>query len=379
MIMFQISGKATPSSKAVLKKTEALKKQDIIGSGGYGTVYKLELDAHTRLAVKKLARGGQDRERGFERELETLADIKHRNLCALRGYYSAPEINILIYDLMDNGNLDTWLHEHVRRGGKPLDWDMRLNIAIGSARGLCYLHHDCLPHIIHRDIKTSNILLDADMEARVSDFGLAKLISPQQTHVTTMVAGTLGYLPPEYMETGKITEKGDVYSFGIVLLEILTGKRPTDNLFMDGDMSMVQWAKTLVDEEHPEDIFDEYILGACSDEDLLSTLDIAFRCLAPQAVNRPTMQQVVKMLESMRPDLGCGDFSLGFSSSRLAGDCNSSQSGMSSASSTISAGMMFAVSNAWPPSPQSPPASAPVSSELAAAASTPPSSAPLPQ
>lgn len=226
MIMFQISGKATPSSKAVLKKTEALKKQDIIGSGGYGTVYKLELDAHTRLAVKKLARGGQDRERGFERELETLADIKHRNLCALRGYYSAPEINILIYDLMDNGNLDTWLHgnnnnnnisfpspnlwvppsgqflkrgaiaEHVRRGGKPLDWDMRLNIAIGSARGLCYLHHDCLPHIIHRDIKTSNILLDTDMEARVSDFGLAKLISPQQTHVTTMVAGTLGYLPP---------------------------------------------------------------------------------------------------------------------------------------------------------------------------------------
>lgn len=110
MIMFQLSGKATPSSKAVLKKTETLRKQDIIGSGGYGTVYKLVLDANTRLAVKKLARGGQDQERGFERELETLADIKHRNLCALRGYYSAPEINILIYDLMDNGNLDTWLH-----------------------------------------------------------------------------------------------------------------------------------------------------------------------------------------------------------------------------------------------------------------------------
>lgn len=110
MIMFQLSGKATPSSKAVLRKTETLRKQDIIGSGGYGTVYKLELDDQTRFAVKKLARGGQDRERGFERELETLADIKHRNLCALRGYYSAPEINILIYDLMDNGNLDTWLH-----------------------------------------------------------------------------------------------------------------------------------------------------------------------------------------------------------------------------------------------------------------------------
>lgn len=110
MIMFQISGKATPSSKVVLKKTETLRKQDIIGSGGYGTVYKLELDDDTKFAVKKLARGGQDQERGFERELETLADIKHKNLVALRGYYSAPSINILVYDLMDNGNLDTWLY-----------------------------------------------------------------------------------------------------------------------------------------------------------------------------------------------------------------------------------------------------------------------------
>ena len=110
MIMFQFSGKATPSSKAVLRKAETLKKQDIIGSGGYGTVYRLELDDQTKFAVKKLARGGQDQERGFERELETLADIKHKNLVALRGYYSAPSINILVYDLMDNGNLDTWLH-----------------------------------------------------------------------------------------------------------------------------------------------------------------------------------------------------------------------------------------------------------------------------
>ena len=110
MIMFQISGKATPSSKVVLKKTETLRKQDIIGSGGYGTVYKLELDDETKFAVKKLARGGQDGDRGFERELETLADIKHRNLVALRGYYSSPETNILIYDLMPNGNLDSLLH-----------------------------------------------------------------------------------------------------------------------------------------------------------------------------------------------------------------------------------------------------------------------------
>lgn len=110
MVMFQLSGKVTPSSKAILKQAEKLKQQDVIGSGGYGTVYKLVLDDMTAFAVKKLARGGEDRERGFERELETLADIKHRNLVSLRGYYSAPHINILIYDLMPNGNLDTLLH-----------------------------------------------------------------------------------------------------------------------------------------------------------------------------------------------------------------------------------------------------------------------------
>ncbi|XP_024392016.1 receptor-like serine/threonine-protein kinase At1g78530 [Physcomitrium patens] len=335
MVMFQMSGKATPSSKAVLRKAELLKQQDIIGSGGYGTVYKLELDDKTQFAVKKLARGGQDRERGFERELETLADIKHRNLVALRGYYSAPDINILVYDLMHNGNLDTWLHEHVKHGGKPLEWDTRLNIAVGSARGLSYLHHDCIPHIIHRDIKTSNILLDEDMEARVSDFGLAKLISPHQTHVTTMVAGTLGYLPPEYMETGKVTEKGDVYSFGIVLLELLTGKRPTDNYFMDNDFNMVHWAKTAVDEDHPEDIFDEYILGSCPDEDLLTALDIAFQCVVQQPQARPSMQQVVKMLERLRNDLSCAESSLGFSSHLTA-----SQSGASSTASPMSSALL---------------------------------------
>lgn len=108
--MFQLSGKATPSSKDILRKTEMLKQKDIIGTGGYGTVYKLELDDKSTFAVKKLLRGGQERERGFEREVETLADIKHRNLVSLRGYYSAPEINVLVYDLMQNGSLDSWLH-----------------------------------------------------------------------------------------------------------------------------------------------------------------------------------------------------------------------------------------------------------------------------
>ncbi|CAM6014314.1 unnamed protein product [Sphagnum balticum] len=304
MVMFQLSGKATPSSKAVLRQTEKLKQTDIIGSGGYGKVYKLVLPDNTAFAVKKLERGSKDRERGFERELETLADIKHRNLVSLRGYYSAPHINILIYDLMTQGNLDTLLHDYANHGREPLDWESRLNIAIGSARGLGYLHHDCIPHIIHRDVKCSNILLDEDMEAHVADFGLAKLIGPQETHVTTIIAGTLGYLPPEYMDTGKVTEKGDVYSFGIVLLELLTGNRPTDQLYRENNFSMVQWAKHLVEMGRAGDLFDDTLLDSCPDEELLAVLDIALQCVNSVSTLRPSMLKVVKMLERIR---GGGD------------------------------------------------------------------------
>ena len=194
--MFQISGKSTPSTTSIMEKIENLTSEDIIGSGGYGTVYRLVLDDQTVFAVKKLNRGGIDRERGFERELETLADLKHKNICPLRGYYSAPHINILLYDLMGNGGLDVWLHELDASGLEPLDWNTRVKIGLGAARGLAYLHHDCVPRIIHRDVKSSNILLDADMEAHISDFGLAKLMDLGQTHVTTAVAGSLGFLAP---------------------------------------------------------------------------------------------------------------------------------------------------------------------------------------
>ncbi|RWW42569.1 hypothetical protein BHE74_00051879, partial [Ensete ventricosum] len=127
---------------------------------------------------------------------------------------------------------------------KPLDWPTRCKIAVGAARGISYLHHDCIPHIIHRDIKSSNILLDHNMEARVSDFGLATLMKPDQSHVSTVVAGTFGYLAPEYFDTGKATTKGDVYSFGVVLLELLTGRRPTDELFLEEGTKLVTWVSS---------------------------------------------------------------------------------------------------------------------------------------
>ncbi|KAG0630228.1 hypothetical protein M758_1G163700 [Ceratodon purpureus] len=302
MIMFQLTGQVTPLAKAVLRKAVKLKPRDIIGSGGYGTVYKLVLDDMSTFAVKKLTKGAMERDTGFERELQTLADVRHRNLCTLRGYYSAPQINLLVYDLMPNGNLESALHDFANGNTGPLNWELRLKIALGVARGLSYLHYDCIPHIIHRDIKCSNILLDEHMEAHVADFGLAKFINPNETHVTTIAAGTLGYLPPEYLDTGKITEKGDVYSFGVVLLELLTGKRPNDDSFRDHDFSVVQWANALLAENHPEDIFDEIILGATSDEDLLTTLSIAMHCTNGVPKERPNMQHVVKMLQKL-----CGE------------------------------------------------------------------------
>ncbi|KAA8526722.1 hypothetical protein F0562_009049 [Nyssa sinensis] len=216
-----------------------LTNKDIIGSGGYGTVYRMMIN-ESAFAVKRLNRGSADRDRGFERELEAMVDIKHRNIVTLYGYYTAPHYNLLIYELMPNGSLDSMLHGRAM-DKKVLDWPSRYKIAVGAARGLFYLHHDCIPHIIHRDIKSSNILLDKNMEARVSDFGLATLMEPDKTHVSTIVAGTFGYLAPEYFDTGRATAKGDVYSFGVVLLELLTGKKPTDEAFIEEGTKLVTW------------------------------------------------------------------------------------------------------------------------------------------
>ena len=278
MVIFRSAAMQSLSPKSFMRMIMGLSSKDIIGSGGYGTVYMLRLDEKSAFAIKKLSRGSAEMDRGFERELDTMGDIKHRNIVPLVGYYAAPHFNLLIYELMPNGSLDGILHargkeeEGEKKRQALLDWPARYKIALGVARGLAYLHHDCIPHVIHRDIKSSNILLDGNMEARVSDFGLATLMKPNESHVTTVVAGTFGYLAPgpatpcpvwnwrdlyimcllmpelnlllhvaEYFETGRATTKGDVYSYGVVLLELLTGKRPTDESFLENGTRLVTW------------------------------------------------------------------------------------------------------------------------------------------
>nr|AMM42837.1 LRR-RLK [Vernicia fordii] len=278
----------------IIEKLESLDEEDVVGSGGFGTVYRMVMNDCGTFAVKRIDRSREGSDQVFERELEILGSIKHINLVNLRGYCRLPMAKLLIYDYLAMGSLDDILHEHVQE--QPLNWSARLSIALGSARGLAYLHHDCSPKIVHRDIKSSNILLDENLEPHVSDFGLAKLLVDEDAHVTTVVAGTFGYLAPEYLQSGRATEKSDVYSFGVLLLELVTGKRPTDPAFVKRGLNVVGWLNTLLRENRLDDVVDK----RCKDADMETVeaiLEIAARCTDANPDDRPTMSQVLQLLE----------------------------------------------------------------------------------
>lgn len=279
----------------IIEKLESLNEEDVVGSGGFGTVYRMVMNDCGTFAVKRIDRSREGSDQVFERELEILGSIKHINLVNLRGYCRVPASKLLIYDYLAMGSLDAFLHEHGPEE-RPLNWSARLKIALGSARGLAYLHHDCCPKIVHRDIKSSNILLDENLEPRVSDFGLAKLLVDEDAHVTTVVAGTFGYLAPEYLQNGRATEKSDVYSFGVLLLELVTGKRPTDPSFVKRGLNVVGWMNTLLRENRLEDVVDK----RCTDaeiETVEAVLEIAARCTDANPDDRPSMNQVFQLLE----------------------------------------------------------------------------------
>ncbi|KAJ1297811.1 hypothetical protein BS78_01G405900 [Paspalum vaginatum] len=291
VVMFH--GDLPYSSKDILKKLETMDEENIIGAGGFGTVYKLAMDDGNVFALKRIVKTNEGLDRFFDRELEILGSVKHRYLVNLRGYCNSPSSKLLIYDYLPGGSLDEVLHEK----SEQLDWDARINIILGASKGLSYLHHDCSPRIIHRDIKASNILLDGNFEARVSDFGLAKLLEDEESHITTIVAGTFGYLAPEYMQSGRATEKTDVYSFGVLVLEILSGKRPTDASFIERGLNIVGWLNFLASENREREIVDPNCEGV-QIETLDALLSLAKQCVSSLPDERPTMHRVVQMLES---------------------------------------------------------------------------------
>ncbi|CAN6173856.1 unnamed protein product [Urochloa humidicola] len=296
----------------LLEATNGFSAETLIGSGGFGEVYKAKLKDGTVVAIKKLIHFTGQGDREFTAEMETIGKIKHRNLVPLLGYCKIGDERLLVYEYMKHGSLDVVLHDKAKASVK-LDWAARKKIAIGSARGLAFLHHSCIPHIIHRDMKSSNVLLDSNLEARVSDFGMARLMNALDTHLSvSTLAGTPGYVPPEYYQSFRCTTKGDVYSYGVVLLELLSGKKPIDpNEF--GDNNLVGWVKQMVKENRSSEIFDPTLTNTKSGEaELYQYLKIACECLDDRPNRRPTMIQVMAMFKELQLDSD-SDFLDGFS------------------------------------------------------------------
>ncbi|KAK6154354.1 hypothetical protein DH2020_008602 [Rehmannia glutinosa] len=280
----------------LLKSTNNFNQSNIIGCGGFGLVYKADLPNGSKAAVKRLSGDCGQMEREFQAEVEALSRAQHKNLVSLQGYCRYGNDRLLIYSYMENGSLDYWLHEKVD-GGSFLNWDTRLRIAQGSARGLAYLHKE--PNIVHRDIKTSNILLDEKFEAHLADFGLSRLLHPYDTHVTTDLVGTLGYIPPEYGQTLTATFRGDVYSFGIVLLELITGRRPVEVCKGKNCRDVVGWVYQMKSERREVEIFDSSIRDKDCEKQVMELLGIACKCIDQDPRRRPSIDEIVSLLEAI--------------------------------------------------------------------------------
>ncbi|XP_075475655.1 uncharacterized protein LOC142508671 [Primulina tabacum] len=276
-----------------------LKEDNIIGKGGAGIVYKGVLSNGEHMAVKRLPAIGRfsSHDHGFSAEIQTLGTIRHRHIVRLLGFCSNQETNLLVYEYMPNGSLGEMLHG--KKGGGHLSWDTRYKIAVEAAKGLCYLHHDCSPLIVHRDVKSNNILLDSNFEAHVADFGLAKFLQDSgASECMSAIAGSYGYIAPEYAYTLKVDEKSDVYSFGVVLLELVTGRKPVGE-FGDG-VDIVQWVRRMTD-GNKEDVIKilDPILPTVPLHEVIHVFYVAMLCIEEQAVERPTMREVVQILTEL--------------------------------------------------------------------------------
>ncbi|XP_068654497.1 leucine-rich repeat receptor-like serine/threonine-protein kinase BAM1 [Aristolochia californica] len=277
---------------------DCLKDDNIIGKGGAGVVYKGIMPNGDEVAFKRLPAmsRGSSHDHGFSAEIQTLGRIRHRHIVRLLGFCSNHETNLLVYEYMPNGSLGEVLHG--KKGGH-LHWDTRYKIAVEAAKGLCYLHHDCSPLILHRDVKSNNILLDSNFEAHVADFGLAKFLQDSGTsECMSAIAGSYGYIAPEYAYTLKVDEKSDVYSFGVVLLELVTGRKPVGE-FGDG-VDIVQWVRKMTDSntESVLKILDPR-LPTVPLHEVMHVFYVAMLCVEEQSVERPTMREVVQILTEL--------------------------------------------------------------------------------
>ncbi|CAN1179511.1 Leucine-rich repeat receptor-like serine/threonine/tyrosine-protein kinase SOBIR1 [Linum perenne] len=308
-----------PADLAFLEKEDVVATLEIIGKGGCGEVYKAELPGSNgkMIAIKKIVQNPKDfselssekdskivvnkKMRQIESEINTVSQIRHRNLLPLLAHVTGPNCHYLIYEFMNNGSLQNMLVD-ASKGKTDLDWPARYKIAVGIAAGLEYLHIHHSPRIIHRDLKPGNVLLDDDMEPRITDFGLAKSMPDANTHITSSnVAGTVGYIAPEYHQTLKFTDKCDIYSFGVLLGVMLIGKLPSDEFFQHTrEMSLVKWMKNVMTSDDPGKAIDPKLLGKGYDEQILLVLKIACFCTIEDPKQRPNSKDVRAMLAQIK-------------------------------------------------------------------------------
>ncbi|KAE8705855.1 Proline-rich receptor-like protein kinase PERK5 [Hibiscus syriacus] len=288
--------KSTFTYEELASATDCFSDANLLGQGGFGYVHRGVLPNGKQVAVKQLKAGSGQGEREFQAEVEIISRVHHKHLVSLVGYCISGTTRMLVYEFVPNNTLEFHLHG---KGRLTVDWPTRLRIAIGSAKGLAYLHEDCHPKIIHRDIKASNILLDYKFEAKVADFGLAKFSSDFNTHVSTRVMGTFGYLAPEYASSGKLTDKSDVFSFGVMLLELITGHRPVDSSYMED--SLVEWARPLLtralDDGNFDSLADPKLQKEYNHNEMTRMVACAAACVRHSARLRPRMSQIVRAVE----------------------------------------------------------------------------------
>ncbi|KAI4344373.1 hypothetical protein L6164_011607 [Bauhinia variegata] len=287
--------------KELHNATNGFSDDNKLGEGGFGSVYWGKTSDGLQIAVKKLKAMNTKAEMEFAVEVEVLGRVRHKNLLGLRGYCAAAEQRLIVYDYMPNLSLLSHLHGQFA-GEVQLDWKLRMKIAIGSAEALLYLHHEITPHIIHRDIKASNVLLNSNFEPLVADFGFAKLIPEGVSHMTTRVKGTLGYLAPEYAMWGKISESCDVYSFGILLLELVTGRKPIEKLPGGVKRTITEWAEPLITRGKLTDMVDPKLRGNFDEKQVKQAINVAALCVQSEPERRPNMKQVVNLLKGYEPD-----------------------------------------------------------------------------
>ncbi|CAG7881416.1 unnamed protein product, partial [Brassica rapa] len=293
----QLMGAKAFTFEELKKCTENFSEANDVGGGGYGKVYRGILPSGQLIAIKRAQQGSLQGGLEFKTEIELLSRVHHKNVVRLLGFCFDRSEQMLVYEYIPNGSLRDSLSG---KSGIRLDWTRRLKIALGSGKGLAYLHELADPPIIHRDIKSNNILLDENLTAKVADFGLSKIVGdPEKTHVTTQVKGTMGYLDPEYYMTNQLTEKSDVYGFGVVMLELLTGKSPIER-----GKYVVREVKTKMNKSRSlydlQELMDTTIIASSSNlKGFEKYVDLALRCVEEEGVNRPSMGEVVKEIENI--------------------------------------------------------------------------------